>query len=167
MFDTPRRSIFLMLGCVSIALQLSSQSWEEGDGFRSLSTSAVSGDSQGFSLIESGQTGLDFTNSLVSDRGLRNQILLNGSGVAAGDVNGDGLCDLYFCGLDRPNMLFINHGNWIFEESVIADAILCKDQSSTGAVFADVNGDGSLDLLVTGHQKGVRLFLNEGEGSFI
>jgi len=167
MFDTPRRSIFLMLGCVSIALQLSSQSWEEGDGFSSLSASAVSGDSQGFSLIESGRTGLDFTNSLVSDRGLRNQILLNGSGVAAGDVNGDGLCDLYFCGLDRPNMLFINHGNWMFEESVIADAILCKDQSSTGAVFADVNGDGSLDLLVTGHQKGVRLFLNEGEGSFI
>ena len=93
MFNTPRRSILFMLGCVSIAFQLSSQSWEEGDGFRSLSASAVSGDSQGFSLIESGRTGLDFTNSLVADRGLRNQILLNGSGVAAGDANGDGLCD--------------------------------------------------------------------------
>jgi hypothetical protein len=46
------------------------------------------------------------------------------------------------------------------------DTILCKDQSSTGAVFADVNGDGSLDLLVTGHRRGVRLFLNEGTGSF-
>src|SRR6478672_39229 len=59
--------------------------------------------------------GIPFTNRLAESRSLTNQIFLNGSGVAAGDVDGDGFCDLYFCGLDNPNVLFRNLGNWRFE----------------------------------------------------
>jgi hypothetical protein len=167
MFLALWRNTFFILGCVSIILQLPAQSRVKNDGYESIPVSFTSDATQGFSLVSSGQTGLNFTNQLEKERGLRNQILLNGSGVAAGDVNGDGLCDLYFCGLDRPNALYLNRGNWTFEKSNAADAILCRDQSSTGAVFADVNGDGSLDLLVTGHRRGVRLFLNNGSGSFL
>ena len=52
----------------------------------------------GFSELVEEQTGITFTNWLPEARYLTNQILLNGSGVAAGDVDGDGWCDLFFCG---------------------------------------------------------------------
>ena len=99
------------------------------------------------------QTGVFFTNVLAEERGLTNQIYLNGSGVALGDVDGDGWVDIYLCGTDSANRLFRNLGNWKFEDT-------------TGAVFADVNGDGHLDLLVTSLGRGARLFLNDGHAHF-
>src|SRR5436190_9476724 len=60
---------------------------------------------EGFALLSSAQTGITFANRLPEQRHLTNQILLNGSGVAAGDVNGDGWCDLFFCGLSSQSKL--------------------------------------------------------------
>jgi hypothetical protein len=111
-------------------------------------------------------TGIAFTNRLVEERGLTNQIYLNGSGVAAGDFDGDGLCDLYFCGLDSANVLYRNLGNWRFEDVTASAGVACADQASTGAAFADIDGDGDLDLLVNGIGRGTRLFLNDGRGKF-
>ncbi len=54
---------------------------------------------------------------MTAERGLTNQIYYSGSGVAAGDVDGDGLADLYFCGLDGPNTLYRNLGNWHFRDT--------------------------------------------------
>jgi hypothetical protein len=56
------------------------------------------------------ETGLNFTNILSLAQASKNRILYNGSGVAAGDVNGDGWCDLYFCRLEGPNQLYLNRG---------------------------------------------------------
>jgi len=116
--------------------------------------------------IEDTLGGIDFVNRLDPKRSLNNQILLNGSGVTAGDVNGDGWCDLYFCGLDAPNALYLNLGDWRFERVFNAGGAECSDQSSTGAALADMDGDGDLDLLVTGHRRGVRSFANNGQGTF-
>jgi len=85
--------------------------------------------------------------------------------VAAGDVDGDGWCDLYFCGW-RSNALYRNLGNGKFEDVHGARGVACADQFSTGAVFADVDGDGDLDLLVNSVGGGSRLFLNDGTGRF-
>ncbi|PYI79621.1 MAG: hypothetical protein DME26_23055, partial [Verrucomicrobia bacterium] len=120
----------------------------------------------GFTEIPVSVTGITFTNRLREERSLTNQIFLNGSGVAAGDIDGDGLCDLYFCGLDSPNSLYRNLGNWRFEDITTTAGVACADQASTGAVFADVDGDGDLDLLVNGIGRGTRLFLNDGKGHF-
>jgi hypothetical protein len=60
------------------------------------------------------QTGAFFTNRLARERFLTNQVHLNGSGVALGDVNGDGRCDVFLAGLDVPNALYLNHGGWRF-----------------------------------------------------
>ena len=112
------------------------------------------------------KAGIDFINRLNVQRSLKNQILLNGSGLAIGDVNGDDLPDLYFCGLDTPNALYLNQGEWSFERAPQAGGAECADQSSTGALLADMDGDDDLDLLVTAHRRGVRLFLNNGSGLF-
>lgn len=122
----------------------------------------------GFALLGPGTTGVAFTNILSAQRAAENQIRLNGSGVAAGDVDGDGWCDLYFCGLERGNRLFKNLGGWRFVDvtAEAAPAAACENQYSTGAAFADVDGDGDLDLLVNGIGTGTRLFINDGAGRF-
>ena len=112
------------------------------------------------------ETGLHFTNQIADIRAITNRNLLSGSGVALGDVDGDGLCDVYFCGLDNDNVLYRNRGNWKFENVTQATALACPNQDSTGAVFSDPDGDRDLDLLVTGLGAGVRLFINDGKGAF-
>lgn len=120
----------------------------------------------GFTSIEAAATGIRFTNQLSATRSLTNQVYLNGSGVAAGDVDGDGWCDLYFCGLDSPNELYRNLGGWRFEPMAAQAGVACADQASTGAALADLDGDGDLDLLVNAIARGTRLFLNDGRGRF-
>src|SRR5690606_4482610 len=102
----------------------------------------------GFVLMNAAGIGVAFTNRLDEERSLTNQIFLNGSGVAAGDVDGDGLCDLYFCGLDSPNALYRNLGDWRFEDIATAAGVTCADQASSGAALADIDGDADLDLIV-------------------
>jgi hypothetical protein len=99
-------------------------------------------------------------------RSLTNHILLNGSGVAAGDVDGDGFCDLYFCGLDGRNALYRNLGDWRFVDIAVEAGVDCPNLDATGAVLADLDGDGDLDLLVSAVRGGVHCFANEGRGHF-
>ncbi|HYV34060.1 MAG TPA: FG-GAP-like repeat-containing protein, partial [Gemmataceae bacterium] len=96
---------------------------------------------------------------------MTNAVAHNGSGVAIGDVDGDGWQDIYLCNLQGLNRLYRNLGEWRFEKMDLGEAA-CVGQFSTGATFADVDGDGDLDLLVNGISTGTRLFLNDGKGSF-
>lgn len=120
----------------------------------------------GFTRIFPATTGIQFTNSLAESRYLTNQIYLNGSGVALGDVDGDGLCDIYFCGLDNANVLYRNMGRWRFADITMSAGVGCEGDASTGAVLVDIDGDSDLDLLVNSVGGGTRLFLNDGKGHF-
>ncbi len=141
----------------------------EGAGARGVSTRlevrGVAGKHVGFTAMSSVETGVDFTNVLRGDLSLTNAVAHNGSGVAIGDVDGDGRPDLYFCSLGGTNQLYRNLGHWRFEPMAIGVAA-CAGQRSTGAAFADVDGDGDLDLLVNGIGTGTRLFLNDGHGTW-
>jgi len=117
----------------------------------------------GFTLMNPAATGVWFTNELQGDLYLTNAVAHNGAGVAIGDVDGDGWPDIYLCSLQGPNRLYRNLGNWRFEEANLGEAA-CVGQLSTGVTFADVDGDGDLDLLVNGIGAGTRLFLNDGKG---
>ncbi|HAM73630.1 MAG TPA: hypothetical protein DCM86_18510, partial [Verrucomicrobiales bacterium] len=120
----------------------------------------------GFTRVPGALSGIRFVNTLTAEQAARNQIRLNGSGVAAGDIDGDGLCDLYFCSLAGSNVLYRNIGNWRFEDITMRSGTACPGQESTGALFADVDGNGTLDLLVNSIGRGTRCFLNDGRGRF-
>src|SRR6185436_176311 len=93
----------LLLGVASThALQ-----WEQATGYRSAAVTVVNGKA-GFARLAGAVTGITFSNHLSIDRYTTNQIYLNGSGVTAGDVDGDGWCDVFFAGMSGQSRLYRN-----------------------------------------------------------
>lgn len=120
----------------------------------------------GFTLIDSKKSGVQFINVLTEARKMTNANLMNGSGVALGDFDGDGWCDIYFCSLAGSNVLYKNLGNWTFKNVTVEAGVACAGQTSTGAVFVDLDGDGDLDLLVTSMGGPNACLMNDGKGHF-
>jgi hypothetical protein len=111
-------------------------------------------------------TGIRFTNALPEAKRMANANLMNGSGLALGDYGGDGFCDVYLCDLGGRSVLYRNRGAWRFQDVTTEAGAACPGQASTGAVFADLDGDGALDLLVTSMGGPNACFLNTGQGQF-
>jgi hypothetical protein len=139
--------------------------WKEGSGYRSAALKPEPGRT-GFTLLSEAITGIRFTNHLADRSVAENQIRLLGSGVALGDIDGDGRCDIYLCRLEGPNVLYRNLGDWKFENITDQAGVACAEQYSTGCALADVDGDGDLDLLVNSMGGGTRCFFNDGKGRF-
>ena len=140
--------------------------WDAQPGYRSFPLPVLGAGKPGFTLLPPESTGLTFTNQLSEYRHVTNHILLNGAGAAAGDVDGDGWCDLYFCRSEGSNALYRNLGNWKFEDITASAGVACSNLTSTGAAFADLDGDGDLDLIVNTMGNGTRVFFNDGHGRF-
>jgi len=140
--------------------------WKSEAGFRRATVQPGLGAGPGFALQLSSSTGLGFTNHLAEATVARNRLLELGSGVALGDIDGDGRVDVYFCRLEGDNVLYRNLGDWRFEDVTSRAGVACPDQYSTGCNFADLDGDGDLDLLVNSLGGGTRSFHNDGKGHF-
>ncbi len=140
--------------------------WKHEEAYRYSKLDVSTTKSHGFKRLTSKTTGITFTNRLGEIKAAKNQIRLNGSGVTLGDYNGDDRCDIYLCRLEGPNTLYRNSGNWEFQNVTRKAGVGFAGHYSTGAVFADVNGDEALDLLVNTLGQGTSLFMNNGKGEF-
>ncbi len=112
-----------------------------------------SGEGKLFTLLRPGETGIHFSNDLKEDTVfniIEYLYFYNGGGVAVGDINNDGLVDVYFSSNQNSNKLYLNKGNFQFED--ITERSNCKGIGNwkTGVTMADVNGDGFLDIYVCG-----------------
>jgi hypothetical protein len=128
-----------------------------------------------FTLLDSTKTGINFVNMVVDGEKFniytyRNYY--NGAGVAIGDINNDSLPDLYFTANQRKNKLYLNKGNFVFEDITDKAGVGGTMAWSTGVTMADVNDDGFLDIYVCNSgevdpaQRKNELFINNGDLTF-
>lgn len=132
-----------------------------------------------FSRLELDQTGIDFMNEIVEDDQLNYFLeddLYNGAGLAVGDINNDGLDDLYFVSNFGEDQLYLNEGNFNFKN--ITESAFEKPYAGiwkTAACMVDLNADGFLDIYVcrrgnrleTEEERRNLVFINTGENSFV
>lgn len=128
-----------------------------------------------FEPLQPSHSGVDFKNTLEYEEAFniyKYRNFYNGGGVALGDVNNDGLTDIYFSGNRIDNRLYLNRGDMQFEDVTAMAGIAGKAAWSTGVTMADVNADGWLDLYlcnsgdIDGDNKRNELYLNNQDGTF-
>ncbi len=168
-----RRRFLLALSCVAVFVaaagacrsEVTPAAWEDGNGFRSRALN-VSGSKPGFTSLPASQTGIRFENRVSDSLLLRNRILGQGAGVCLGDVDGDGLVDLFLGGTQQGSVLYRNLGEWRFEDVTARSGVALTDRHTTGCAFVDLDGDADLDLLVLATTGPNAVFVNDGRGGF-
>ena len=132
-----------------------------------------------FTLMPESLTHAGFINHLDYDEQLKKKFNIytyrnfyNGGGVAIGDVNNDGLMDLFLTSNMGPNVLYLNLGDFEFEDISVRAGIQGQGEWSTGVSLADVNGDGWTDIYicnsgnVEGSERRNELYINNGDLTF-
>ena len=127
-----------------------------------------------FERLPAGQTGVDFVNTITENDSLLNpfdlEYLYNGAGVGVGDFDGDGRPDLYFAGNTVDSELYLNRGDFQFEDVTDTAGVAAPDAWATGVAVVDINQDGRSDLYLSVAGPGAvetranRLFINQGPG---
>lgn len=134
------------------------------------------GDRPLFKLLRADQTGVTFANTITTDDSLNVQTdvyVYNGAGVAVGDIDNDGLPDIFFAGNMVSSRLYLNKGHMRFED-ITTQAGVSTDRWVTGVTMVDINHDGYLDIYVsvsgppwsTPAQRANMLFINNGDRTF-
>lgn len=128
-----------------------------------------------FELLDNQSTGINIINEIETTRDLhvfRYRNFYNGGGVSIGDVNNDGLADVYLTINRGANKLYLNKGDFKFEDITESAGVAGTKQWSTGVVMVDINSDGFLDIyvcnagIVSGDEQDNELFINNGDGTF-
>ncbi len=132
---------------------------------------------QVFEKIAANTSNINFNNTVKENVGTLENLFdfdyfYNGAGVGVADINNDGLKDIFFCGNQVPNKLYLNKGGLVFEDISVTANINQNKAWSNGVTFADVNGDGWLDIYVSQggpkptEQRENLLFINQKDLSF-
>jgi hypothetical protein len=128
-----------------------------------------------FTLLDKKETKIEFINQVKYTEEFNTYTyrnFYNGAGVGIGDFNNDGLQDIYFCGNQNGNSLYINKGGFVFEDISEKAGVKCTGSWSTGVTIADINGDGWSDIYVCksgpheGNNRHNELFINNRNLTF-
>lgn len=141
------------------------RSWHDESGYRWRDLTVPRG-TVGFTRMDAGKTGIRFQNNASEKILLGNRMLAQGAGVSMGDVDGDGLTDVFLARTEGCSALYRNLGDWKFEEITKTAHVGACDRHATGSAFADVDGDGDLDLILVTTTGPNAIFLNDGKGHF-
>ena len=147
-FHSHSRFAILVLLARGLLVGIPSPAKAQGPNLASRALAPLFQGEPGFRERAPEATGLESVNRLDELDAARNRTLLNGSGVAFGDYDGDGWVDVYLCGLNAPNALYRNREGWRFQEVTAEAGVACENVFCRGAVMSDVTGDGALDLLL-------------------
>ncbi|MBX2898843.1 MAG: VCBS repeat-containing protein [Cyclobacteriaceae bacterium] len=143
--------------------------------FSTCSQNSQDADRKLFSKLASKETSINFSNILEENDDfniVEYLYFFNGGGVAIGDINNDGLSDIYFTSNQNKNKLYLNRGNLQFEDITANAGVAGKGNWTTGVTMADINGDGLLDIFVCGvggYKKfdgQSQLYINNGDLTF-
>ena len=140
--------------------------WHAEGGHRWRSLDVPRHGTPGFTLLDPSRTGIAFVNPVSDSLLFRNRILAQGAGVCLGDVDGDGLTDIFLPRTEGPSALYRNAGGWRFEDITQRAGVGAADRNASGCALADVDGDRDLDLIVVAIGGPNTLFLNDGTGRF-
>lgn len=128
-----------------------------------------------FVQIPDRHSGIDFQNDVTQTREnnhIVNVEFISGAGVAVGDINNDGLPDLFFTGNQVPDRLYLNRGNFQFEDISKSAGITQDTLWSSGVTFVDVDQDGDQDIYVCRNvyledeNSANQLYINNGDLTF-
>ncbi|MYF39954.1 MAG: VCBS repeat-containing protein, partial [Rhodothermaceae bacterium] len=122
------------------------RTWTPVDGYEVRPLVSPIGQGTGFTEVSSS---IAFSNAISTSAFVTNRHVVNGSGVATGDVDGDGLPDVFLPGMEHGSTLYRNQGDWQFEDVTLLANLGLVNPRATGAAFVDVDADGDLDLFVT------------------
>lgn len=129
-----------------------------------------------FVSLDAETTGISFRNDIVEREGanyILNDNMYQGAGVGVGDINNDGLPDIYFCGNQAPDKLYLNEGNFKFKDITASAGIINDFAWSMGVNMIDINNDGLVDITVSNHyhqepeKRKNKVYINQGNLKFV
>lgn len=159
------------IGLLLVALFIGCQSKKE----ETVGGASINDENTLFTLLSPEKTGLDFINKVQNKKDFnifKYRNFYNGGGVAIGDINNDGLPDIYLTANMGPNKLFLNKGEFKFEDITESAGVAGDKPWSTGVNMVDINNDGLLDIYVSnaGNMEGNNhdndLYINNGDLTF-
>ena len=154
----------LSVFCLGVEILGPPAVYPENDSRKAYSSSVLNiqnrGSSNTYHRMSPDKTGVQFVSQVDEWEASQNRVLYNGAGVAVGDYDRDGWPDIFLCAIDGNPALYKNKGDWGFIDVTYTTGLKEMGRRHRGAVFADLNGDNWLDLLVGTVDRGIRTYIN-------
>ncbi len=161
-----RRALVLVVAVALACGRDVDTSWHDESGHRWRELDAPRRGRPGFTSLDAARSGLSFANDVPDSLLVRNRLLAHGGGVCIGDVDADARPDVFLTRTAGRSRLYRNLGGMRFEDGTDRAGIATGNRHATGCTFADVNGDGHLDLIVVALGGPNTLYRNDGTGRF-